>query len=110
MWFTDVQAMKGEISADLLRVLPERQPLRQGRKDVSDQFQYSSVVTTEGRRSVFWGEFRSALALAAVKAIDRSEFLERNAAAHDQPSTGVRRRDGVVGRLGRSSEELDYRR
>ncbi len=77
MWFTNVQAANGELPMDLIKLLPPMQTLRQGRKEVGEQFQYSCLVTTEGHHSVFYGTFRSACAVAAVTALDRSEFLDR---------------------------------
>jgi hypothetical protein len=80
MWFTNVQVMTGDLPIDLLSLLPSMQTLKQGRMEVSDQFQYTSRRTEEGRHSLFYGKFWSAFAVAAVTAMDRSEFLERNAA------------------------------
>lgn len=80
MWFTNVQKMADELPTAILNMLPPMQTLQQGRKEVGNQFQYSSLPTAEGRHSVFWGAFRSAFYIMAVTAIDRSEFLEQNVA------------------------------
>jgi hypothetical protein len=79
MYFTNVNAAKGELPMDLISLLPTPQTLRQGTWEVSSQFQCSWRVTEEGRHSVFYAVFRSSFAVAAVTALDRTEFLERNA-------------------------------
>ena len=43
---------------DIINRLPSAQTLRQGRKDVSDQFSYSFLLTEERRHSVFYAVFR----------------------------------------------------
>jgi hypothetical protein len=48
--------------------LPSAQTLRQGRKDVGDQFSYSFLLTEERRHSVFYAVFRQSFAVAAVTA------------------------------------------
>jgi hypothetical protein len=53
--------------------------LQQGKREVSDQFQYTWALTEERRHSVFYAVFRLSFAIAAVTALDRSEFLHRNA-------------------------------
>jgi hypothetical protein len=53
--------------------------LEQGKREVSEQFKYSWGLTEEGRHSFFFAVFRSSFAIAAVTALDRSEFLERHA-------------------------------
>jgi hypothetical protein len=79
MFFTNVSAIRGELPTQIIQLLPPPRTLRQGRREVSDQFQYSWAVTEEGRHSVFYATFRSSFAIAAVTALDRSEFLERHA-------------------------------
>ena len=79
MYFTNVNAARGELPMDIINRLPSAQTLRQGRKDVSDQFSYSFLLTEERRHSVFCAVFRQSFAVAAVTALDRSEFLMKNA-------------------------------
>lgn len=78
MYFTNVNAAKGEIPRGLLELLPEPKTLRQGGQNVSSQFKYSSLITEERRHSLFYAVFNEAFAVAAVTAIDRSEFLAQN--------------------------------
>jgi hypothetical protein len=79
MFFTNVNAMRGELPMELIGLLGAPQTLKQGIREVSDQFQYSWRLTEEKRHSLFYAVFRSSFALAAVSALDRSEILAQNA-------------------------------
>jgi hypothetical protein len=79
MYFTNANAAKGELPMDIINLLPSPKTLQQGKKDVSNQFSYSFQRTEEGRHSVFYAVFRQSFAVAAVTALDRSEFLIKNA-------------------------------
>jgi hypothetical protein len=78
-YFTNVNAARGELPMQIIDLLPPAQTLRQGRKDVRDQFSYSFLLTEEKRHSVFYAVFRQSFAVAAVTALNRSEFLMKNA-------------------------------
>jgi hypothetical protein len=79
MYFTNVSAAKGELPMEIINLLPPPKTLRQGQKEVSGQFSYSFLLTEERRHSVFYAVFRQSFAIAAVTALDRSEFLMKNA-------------------------------
>jgi hypothetical protein len=79
IYFTNVNAAKGELPREIIDLLPERKTLQQGKRDVSSQFGYSWLLTEERRHSVFYAVFNSAFAILAVTAFDRSEFLVKNA-------------------------------
>ena len=79
MFFTNVSALRDELPIEIIKLLPTPRTLKQGKREVGDQFQYSWALTEEKRHSVFYATFRESLAIAAVTALDRSEFLERNA-------------------------------
>jgi hypothetical protein len=79
LWFSNTQAARGELPMSAIELLPKKQTLRQGTKEVGDQFEYSWRVTDEGRHGVFYCVFRSSFAVFAVTALDRSELLEGNA-------------------------------
>ena len=79
MWFSNAQAARGELPMSLIELLPPQKTLRQGKKEVSDQFNYSWRVTEEARHGVFYCVFRSSFAILAITALDRAEFLEKNA-------------------------------
>ncbi len=79
LYFTNVNAARGELPMQLIDLLPPARTLRQGRKEVSDQFSYSFQLTEERRHSVFYAVFRQSFAIAAVTALDRTEFLMKHA-------------------------------
>jgi hypothetical protein len=80
VWFSNVQFAKGEIPTDLLRMLPEPRTLRQGVREVSDQFQYAWAHTPAREHALYYASFRQSFAIAAVTAIDRTAFLVKHAA------------------------------
>jgi hypothetical protein len=79
LWVSNAQAARDELPTSVIELLPPAQTLRQGKKEVSDQFEYSWLATEDRRHSVFSGVFRSSFAVFAISALDRSEFLEKNA-------------------------------
>jgi hypothetical protein len=83
MWFSNAQAARGELPMEIIERLPPKQTLRQGRKEVSDQFEYSSLIVEDGRHSIAYAVFRNSCAIFAVTAVDESEVL---AAGGDAPS------------------------
>jgi hypothetical protein len=82
MFFTNASALRGELPNELIQLMPAPRTLKQGKREVGDQFKYSWALTEEKRHSAFYATFRQSFAIAAVTALDRSEFLERNADKH----------------------------
>jgi hypothetical protein len=83
IWFSNAQAVKGQIPASLLEMLPgPPRTLRQGTKEVSDQFKFQWALTQEGDHALFYGVFRQSFAIASVSAIDRTLFLDKQAAKY----------------------------
>lgn len=74
IWYSNAQAIRGELPQDLLAFLPPLGTLRMGRMEVSDQFQFSWAITDEGGHGVFFASFREAFAIAAITALNRSFF------------------------------------
>jgi len=64
-WFTNVQAIDGELPADLIQLFGEHRTLRQGSKHVEDQFGYASVGTPSGSMTAHFATFRVAFAVCA---------------------------------------------
>lgn len=62
MWFSNEQAIEGTVPSDLFDLLPEQRTLRQGTKNVADQFTYSSKATVEPGSSAHWAIFGEAFA------------------------------------------------
>lgn len=82
LYFTNVNAARGELPMEVVELLPAKRTLEQGKKHVREQFEYSYVTTTEGRHSVFYAVFRKSFAIMASTALDRAEFLMGHAARH----------------------------
>jgi hypothetical protein len=80
IWFSNAQALRKEIPASLLEFLPgPPRTLKQGRKEVSDQFNFQWALTQEGDHALFYGVFRQSFAVASTSAIDRASFLDKYA-------------------------------
>lgn len=62
LWFSNAQALDGEVPDHLFRMLPDQRTLQQGRKNVGDQFMYSSKATVEPGSSAHWAIFGEAFA------------------------------------------------
>jgi hypothetical protein len=63
-WFSNAQAARGEIPNALLSLLPAtRQTLKQGRREVSDQFEYAWVTTPERKHALFYATFHCSFAI-----------------------------------------------
>jgi len=96
MYFTNVRAAKGELPMEIINHLPSPRTLQQGKWDVRGQFSYSFLLTEEQRHSVFYAVFRQSFAVAAITALDRSEFLMKNAEKYPVTIPGdFRRTNGV---------------
>jgi hypothetical protein len=79
-WFSNTQAAKGEIPNDLLSLLPAtKQTLKQGTREVSDQFQYTWVITPDRQHALFYATFHRSFAIAVVSTMDRSALIEKHA-------------------------------
>src|SRR5262249_36232033 len=83
LWFSNAQAARGEIPKGLFSLLPAtRQTLKQGRREVSDQFQYTWAITPERQHALFYATFHRSFAIAVVSAMDRTAFIEKHADRH----------------------------
>jgi hypothetical protein len=77
MWFSNLQAMDGQIPQELFNLLPSPSTLRQGIKSVQDQFEYS-YATGVHNHMLYFASFNKSFAVAGVTALDRSIYLEAN--------------------------------
>ena len=75
MWFSNLQAMQGQIPKMLFDLLPSPSTLQQGAKSVADQFKYS-YATGERDHMLYFASFNDAFAVGGITALDRSLFLE----------------------------------
>jgi hypothetical protein len=77
IWFSNAQAVRGEIPENLLAMLPAPRTMTQGKQHVGDQFQYSWTTTDDKHHSLFYAVFRQSFAIAATTADDRTQFLNK---------------------------------
>jgi hypothetical protein len=78
MWFTNVQALNGQIPSVLFEMLPSPSTLSQGKKSVGTQFKYS-YASGEQDHLLYFASFNESFAVAGVTALDRAVYLERHA-------------------------------
>ena len=79
LYFTNVNAVRGELPREIIDLMPSPRTLKQGTKHVSDQFSYSWQSTEERRYSAFYAVFNNSFVILAITALDRAEFLEGHA-------------------------------
>jgi hypothetical protein len=77
IFFTNAQAIKGEIPANLLTMLPTPRTISQGSRHVADQFEYSWATTEDKDHTLSYSVFRQSFAIAAIAATDREYFLSK---------------------------------
>jgi len=94
MYFSNVQAMKGELPHEMLNLLPEQSTLRQGKKQVFSQFTYSTAAF-EDVATLVYATFRSAFAAGAVIYHDQAHLAGRDI---DPGIPLLKRRLGLDGR------------
>lgn len=75
MWFSNVQALNGQIPHELVSLLPFPSTLQQGRKSAGEQFRYSFA---QGERDhlLYFASFSQSFAVAGITAMDRSVWLQ----------------------------------
>jgi hypothetical protein len=76
MWFSNVQALNGQIPSVFFDMLPSPSTLEQGKKSVADQFKYSYAPAEEGHM-LYFATFNRSFAVAGVTALDRTVYLEK---------------------------------
>jgi hypothetical protein len=76
MWFSNVQALNGEIPDALFSMLPNRLTLQQGMKSVAEQFEYSISPVEQGHM-LYFASFNKSFAVAGVAARDRTVYLDK---------------------------------
>jgi hypothetical protein len=77
MWFSNMQAMTGQIPDILFQMLPSPSTLRQGAKSAGDQFLYS-YATDESGHMLYFASFNESFAVGGITAVDRSIFLDEH--------------------------------
>jgi hypothetical protein len=75
MWFSNLQALNGQIPDILFQMLPSPSTLRQGAKNSGSQFLYS-YATGESDHMLYFASFNQSFAVGGITALDRSIYLE----------------------------------
>jgi hypothetical protein len=75
MWFSNLQALNGQIPEILFQMLPSPSTLRQGAKSAGTQFLYS-YATGESNHMLYFASFNQSFAVGGITALDRSIYLE----------------------------------
>jgi len=71
-WFTNYQVVNDEMPKDLMSLFDEPRKLRQGKKEVSEQFGYDSKGTDSGSMTAHFASFRFSFAICAFVADDEN--------------------------------------
>jgi hypothetical protein len=69
-WFTNEKLFTGDLPWDLINMLGNPNTLRQGKREVSNQFLFARNATTEGTLSGHYATFRLSFAICAFVAED----------------------------------------
>jgi hypothetical protein len=75
-WYSNADVLENKFPQEAWQILSAPQTLRQGRKHVSDQFEYAYAVDDEGRFGMFLGTFRFSFAVLAFTSDDPERFAE----------------------------------
>ncbi|MFK4507067.1 hypothetical protein LPJ38_26885 [Bradyrhizobium daqingense] len=73
-WFSNFDRLSGAFPQDVFEHLLPSNTLRQGKFEVSDQFEYQWRFAEEDRMAMFLAIFRQSFAVIAFAAVDRSLF------------------------------------
>jgi hypothetical protein len=79
MWLSNAQALSGDLPRELIASFPKTRTLAQGKRDVSSQFQYTSMFTEDRQHALFFAAFNASFAILAVTARDRSILFHKAA-------------------------------
>ena len=73
-WFSNYEKYTNKIPEESLRLLQGHGTLRQGKKDVSDQFGYSWAHANDADASIYFAYFRQSFAIIGFVWHDRTRF------------------------------------
>jgi hypothetical protein len=75
MWFSNFQAMNGQIPTLLFSMLPSPSTLHQGQKSVAKQFKYSYATGQDGLM-LYFATFNDSFAVGGITTLDRSILIQ----------------------------------
>ena len=77
-WFTNYERFTGEFPEELINFFPESKTLKNGNREVSDQFQYSYALSEEKEFGAYFASFRMSFAVVAFVAQDKTVLHQPN--------------------------------
>jgi hypothetical protein len=77
-WYTNYEKFTGDFPDEIMSIFQEPVTLVNGKKHVSDQFQYSCQVSEDGNFGVYFASFRSSFSVFALVSQDK-DLLDQNA-------------------------------
>lgn len=77
-WFTNYERFTGDFPQELIDFFPESKTLKNGRREVSDQFQYSYRLSDEKEFGAYFASFRLSFAVVAFVAQDKAVLHQPN--------------------------------
>ena len=75
-WFTNYERFTGEFPEDLMHLFPDPQTLKNGKREVSDQFQYSYRLSDKNDFGAYFASFRLSFAVVAFVAQDKDVLIQ----------------------------------
>jgi len=81
-WLTNFQSLQGDLPNDLLALMTGSKTLRQGRKEVSEQFGYDSIRSDTGSMSAHFATFRFSFAICAFVGVREDLVTVENMPPH----------------------------
>lgn len=77
-WFSNYEKFTGEFPEDLANFFGEAKTLKNGKREVSDQFQYSFAISEEKNFGAYFASFRMSFAVLAFVAQDKTILHKPN--------------------------------
>ena len=74
LWYSNYDRMTGNVPDTLINQLPEPKTLAQGKWNVSDQFEYSFIVSEDGKLGIYFATFQTSFAICGFVSFER-DFL-----------------------------------
>ena len=73
-WYSNFDRITGNIQDSLINQLPESRTLKQGKKNVSEQFNYSFVVTEDEKHGIYFATFQKSFAICGFVSFERNFY------------------------------------
>jgi hypothetical protein len=80
-WYSNDDAVTGEIPLELLKILGPPQTLKQGKWSADNQFNYAFAIAEDGKMATYYSTFRRSFAVISLVSEDLADSI---LVAHDQ--------------------------